>query len=498
MRLLMILALSLVAVISSPAAGQDARFVTGAKSFPESVVLGEIAAQAAATGGADAVARGAIGGTRVVFEALLIGEIDCYAEYTGTLLHEILASEQLETDAELQAALASRGLRMTRRLGFNNTYGVGVLPGTAERYGLRTISDLADHPELSFGMTNEFVSRQDGWPALSAAYGLEPESVRGLEHALAYRALAAGQIDVMDVYTTDAEIAEYELVVLEDDLGHFPVYDAVLLYRAELAVRAPEVAAALERLGGSIDEPAMIEMNRRVKVGGESEAAVARSFVAGDASEAARVRRQGVTLGRLWDRTREHCTLVAVAMGLGIAVSVPLGVAAYKLPRAGWLILGAVGVAQTVPSLAVLVLMIPLLGIGAEPAIAALFIYSLLPIVRNTHAGLTEIPKGLRESAAALSLSKGRVLLAIELPLAMRSISAGIKTSLVLSIGFATLGALIGAGGYGQPILEGIRLADTALILEGAIPAAAMALAAQGAMGGIERWATPRGLRGGS
>ena len=134
-------------------------------------------------------------------------------------------------------------------------------------------------------------------------------------------------------------------------------------------------------------------------------------------------------------------------------------------------------------------------GIGGPPAVVALFLYSLLPIVRNTCTALTEIPPPLREAALALGLPSTARLRYIELPMAMPSILAGIKTSAVINVGAATLGALIGAGGYGQPILTGIRLDDTGLILEGAIPAAGLALLVQGFFDLIERIAVPKGLR---
>ena len=159
--------------------------------------------------------------------------------------------------------------------------------------------------------------------------------------------------------------------------------------------------------------------------------------------------------------------------------------------------LGAVGLIQTVPSLALLVFMIPLLGIGAGPAIAALFLYSLLPIVRSTHAGLTGISPQLRESAEALGLPPGATLRLVELPLASRSILSGVQTAAVINVGTATLGALIGAGGYGQSILTGIRLADTRIILEGAVPAALLALLVQGLFELLERALVPKGLRQG-
>ena len=157
--------------------------------------------------------------------------------------------------------------------------------------------------------------------------------------------------------------------------------------------------------------------------------------------------------------------------------------------------LGVVGIIQTVPSLAVLVFMIPLLGIGAPPAMVALFLYSLLPIVRNTYTGLHDIPIQIRESAQALGLPPRACLWLVELPMASRTILAGIKTSAVINIGTATLGALIGAGGYGQPILTGIRLDDVGLILEGAVPAALLALLVQGIFELSERTLVPKGLR---
>jgi osmoprotectant transport system permease protein len=142
-----------------------------------------------------------------------------------------------------------------------------------------------------------------------------------------------------------------------------------------------------------------------------------------------------------------------------------------------------------------LVLLIPLLGIGSPPAIAALFLYGLLPIVRNTHAGLIGIPGPLKDAARALGLPARARLRLIEMPLAMPYIVAGIKTSAVIAVGTATVGALVGAGGFGQPILTGIRLDDFGLILQGAVPAAAMAIGLEALLGAVERRVVPRGLR---
>lgn len=469
----------------------------GSKAFTESVVLGEVLARAAGAPGAAAEHRRALGGTRVVWEALVQGQIDLYPEYTGTLAREILAGEPVEDDASLRRALASRGIGMSASLGFENTYALGMRRPDAERLGVRKISDLLRHPGLRYGFTNEFVDRADGWPALRARYGLSAPAVRGLDHDLAYRALASGELDVVDLYSTDAQVEQLDLAVLEDDRRAFPDYDAVVVYRLDLETRAPAAVEAVRRLEGAIDAREMIAMNARVQVERKDAGEVAAAFVAAELGIASAARTDG-RLRRIGARTIEHLVLVGVALAGAIVAAVPLGIAAARRPGVGRLLLGAVSVVQTVPSLALLVFMIPLLGIGARPAVAALFLYGLLPIVRNTHAGLTGIAPELRESAEALGLPPGARLRLVELPLAAPSILAGVKTSAVIAVGTATLGALVGAGGYGQPILTGIRLLSVPLILEGAVPAALLALAVQGLFDLVERVIVPRGLRGGT
>ncbi|MDT7857812.1 glycine betaine ABC transporter substrate-binding protein [Rubrivirga sp. S365] len=476
------------------AGGVAAEVVVGSKVFTESVVLGEIATDLARDAGADATHRREIGGTRVVWGALLRGDVDAYPEYTGTLAQEIFADEDVSTPEALRAALAREGVRATPPLGFNNTYAVGMTESRAEALGVETLSDLRAHPALRFGFSNEFLDREDGWPGLRRAYGLPQADVRGLDHDLAYRALAAGDLDAVDLYSTDAEVPYYGLRVLEDDRGFFPRYDAVLLYRADLAERAPAVVAAWGRLAGALTADSVAALNARVKIDGETEAAVAAAFVRARFGVDAQVETVG-RAGRVWQRTKEHLALVGLSLAAAIVVAIPLGIAAAKVPWLEAPVLGVVSVAYTIPSLALLVFMLPVLGIGAPPALAALFLYSLLPIVRNTHAGLVGIAPELRESAAALGLPARVRLRRVELPLAAPSVLAGVQTSAVINVGTATLGALVGAGGYGQPILTGIRLDDVGLILEGAVPAAVLALAVQGLFSLAGRVAIPRGLR---
>lgn len=491
-RRLLILAMALAAPAAAPAQVSEIR--VGSKSFTESVILGEIITSLARDTGAAARHRRELGGTQVLWNALLKGEIDIYPEYTGTISEEILAGQGARSDRQIGDTLAERGVRMSQPLGFNDTYAIGMKEETAERLGIRTISDLRRRPELKFGFSNEFMDRADGWPSLRDHYRLPHRDVRGLDHDLAYRGLEGGAVDATDLYSTDAEIRYYGLRVLEDDLGHFPAYNAVLLYRADLAGRAPEALASILRLEGRISAAAMTDMNAQVKLDKIPDTRVAAAFLASALSLETEAQLETAT-ERFLRHTRAHLFLVLVSLTAAILISVPLGILAAQRPRIGHGILAVVGIIQTIPSLALLVFMIPLLGIGEAPAIVALFLYSLLPIVRNTYAGLHDIPPQIRESAAALGLPPAACLRLVELPMASRAILAGIKTSAVINVGTATLGALIGAGGYGQPILTGIRLDDVGLILEGAVPAAALALVVQGSFEMIERVLVPKGLR---
>jgi osmoprotectant transport system permease protein len=476
----------------------------GSKAFPESLVLGEMAAQLARSRGVELAhdrTRG-LGGTQVLWQALAHGDIVVYPEYTGTITQEIFAGRHLESDDDIRAALAEHGVRMSGSLGFNNTYALGMKEPAAERLGVRTISDLRAHPNLRFGLSNEYLKRgDDGWDRLRAAYDLPQKDVRGMEHSLALRALDDGSIDVTELYSTDAEIRAEGLRVLRDDRHFFPAYRAVLLYRADFAERHPEVIESWRRLEGAISEDDMIALNERAKLERVPVGRVAADFlgqrlgVSVAADEGGRAAGAWQLLARVWDTTLAHLFLVGVSLSAAVLIAVPLGVWAARRPRQGQIILGAAGVVQTIPSLALLVFLLPAFHYAVATAIAALFLYSLLPIIRNTYAGLHDVAPALRESAEALGLPPLARLRLIELPLASRSILAGVKTSAVINVGTATLGGLIGAGGYGQPVFIGVVFRNTAMMLEGAVPAALMALAVQGLFELAERRLVPRGLR---
>ncbi len=466
----------------------------GSKKFTENVILGEIVSQLLRSESIPVQYRRELGGTRVLWDGLLKGEIDVYPEYTGTITREILAGHFFPGKKALREYLDSLGIVMSMPLGFNDTYALGMKETLARKLNITSISDLRNHPDLRFGFTNEFMDRSDGWPGLQKAYRLPQKNVSGLDHDLAYRGIANGDIQVTDLYSTDADIRYYHLKVLKDDRHFFPEYNAVLLYRKAISKKWPEAVPVLQSLQGKISEKEMIRMNARVKIDRIPDRQVAANFVEHAFGIRAAVKTESM-VSRILQRGAEHLYLVGVSLLAAILLAIPLGIVAAKFSRAGQIILGVVGIIQTIPSLALLVFMIPLLGIGAPPAILALFLYSLLPIVRNTFTGIHDIPNELRESARAIGLPPLARLRIVEMPMSARAILAGIKTSAVINVGTATLGALIGAGGFGQPILTGIRLDDMGLILQGAVPAAVLALLVQGFFDLSERFLVPKGLR---
>jgi osmoprotectant transport system permease protein len=503
------LSLSVALLAACAATALAAPLNVGSKRFTESYILGEIIKQVAESAGeTSAVHQQGLGNTAIVLNALTSGNIDVYPEYTGTIAKEILKLDAVPPLPELNTALAKQGLAVGVPLGFNNTYALAVRGDDARAKGLARLSDLAAHPELRLGLSQEFIGRADGWPGLKQTYALPFATPRGLDHGLAYEAIAQKQVDVIDIYSTDAKIDKYGLVVLADDRRYFPRYDAVLFFRADLPQRLPNTWRALSRLEGSIDDSSMRRMNAAAELEGKDFASIASAFVAqrsGTATTIAKPAATKPTTDSFWRRlfgpdfgrlTLEHIGLVFVSLAASVLIGIPLGVLAAKRPATQGLIIGATGVVQTIPSLALLAVLIPLTGrIGIVPAFIALALYALLPIVRNTHAALVQVPRAMKEAARSLGMEDGTILHKIELPLAARTIMAGIKTSAVINVGTATIAAFIGAGGYGERIVTGLALNDHAMLLAGAIPAAVLALIIEGAFRAGEHWVVPRGLR---
>ncbi len=509
------------------AAGPDEGTLSiGSKRFTESYILAEILAQTAAPQlQRPPVVRQGLGNTAIVYEALRSGAIDLYPEYTGTIANELLKLNGTASLEAINQGLAPLGLAAGIRLGFNDGYALAMRAKEATARGIRSLSDLARHPELKLGLSNEFIGRADGWRGLKDRYAL-PQQPIGLDHGLAYDAVGKGQVDVIDIYTTDAKIDRLGLTVLADDLNYFPRYDAVLLYRADLPKRLPNAWAALQKLQGTIDEAGMIAMNARAELDGVAFDVIARdrlarvgagtvaraappasaaSGVAAAASAGALVAGSmgasrpaadpsargfwgklfGPDLARL---TWQHLMLVAVSVGIAALLAIPVGIAVFRHPRTRAVVVGATGLLQTVPSLALLAVLIWLLGaIGTLPALVALTLYSLLPILRNTTTALAAVPDGLVMAAQALGLTRRQSMREIQLPLALPTVIAGIRTATSIAIGTATIAAFIGAGGYGERIVTGLALNDGQLLLAGALPAALLALLSEAFFEVVER-----------
>jgi osmoprotectant transport system permease protein len=452
----------------------------GSKRFTESYILAHVMAQTAARAGPAPQVREGLGNTAIVYEALRAGSIDMYPEYAGTIGLEILKKQEPLSLAQMNEALAPLGLGAAIPLGFNDGYALAMRAPDAQRLGIASLGDLARHPELKLGLSNEFIGRADGWSGLARRYGFGQKPI-GLDHGLAYDAIAAKQVDVIDIYTTDAKIGHLGLKVLADDKQYFPRYDALVLYRLEVPAQSPKAWAALQALQGKIDEDAMIAMNARAELQSVPFDVIARDFLAsGGAANAPAGSRGfvqklfGPDLARL---TLQHLLLVALSVAAAVAVGVPLAVAAFPRPRWRGFLLAAAGLLQTVPSLALLAALIGLTGaIGVVPALLALTLYALLPIMRNTVAGLAEVGEGIRQAGTALGMTRGQRLRHIELPLALPTVVAGVRTAVAIAIGTATIAAFIGAGGFGERIVTGLALNDRELLLAGALPAAALAL----------------------
>lgn len=499
--------LALVSSFAFAAPSPNDTLRIGSKRFTESYILAQVLAQTAAphTPTPPSVLQG-LGNTAIVYEALRSGSIDLYPEYVGTISQEILKGDAAMTTQAMNAALAPLGLGVAVPLGFNNGYALAMREDTAQRLGIQSLSDLAKHPELKLGLSNEFIGRADGWKGLAQRYGA-PQTPVALDHGLAYDAIAQKQVDVIDIYTTDAKIGRLGLRVLKDDRAWFPRYDAVLLYRLDVPQRFPQAWAALQKLGGSIDENAMIAMNARAELQGVAFDVIARDHLAnvaptlstgvsslppegarsvlgrpGDGTTAMNDPNQrgfwtklfGPDLARL---TRQHLSLTFISVGLAALIGIPLAVWVFPHPRLRALVLAATGLLQTVPSLALLAMLISLMGvIGTVPALIALMLYALLPIMRNTVAGLAEVSNGLRLAGEALGMTAGQRMRLVELPLALPTILAGLRTATSIAIGTATIAAFIGAGGYGERIVTGLALNDGQLLLAGALPATLLAL----------------------
>lgn len=489
--------------------------VIGSKPFGESYLLAEIFAQVLEARGVPVSRRFGLGGTEIVFPALLQGAIDVFPEYTGTGLLVILKAP-MATDSSQVYATVSRefqrryDVRWLAPLGFENTYAMSVRTEMAERLGLKTLSDAARvSKELRAGLTADFIGLPDGLPMLRRVYGLAPKAVNALAVAVKYQALVAGEVDLIDAYSTDGLLDRYTLTVLQDDKHVFPPYDAAAVVRGALAREQPAAIAALSELSGRLDVARMRHLNAQVEVEGRPAAEVAREALAdlgltaatASASTGAPASRERGLAAYLWSRRQDvlrmslrHLWLAGLSLAVAVVVGVGLGLVVARRPSGEGVTRG-VGLLQTIPGIALLAFMLPVLGIGTIPAMTALVLYSLYPIVRGTVTGIRQADTGAVHAAHALGMTPRQVLRWVELPLAMPVVMAGIRTAAVINVGTATLAAFVGAGGLGDPIVAGLALADTQMVLSGAIPAAILAVVVDLGLARVQRWLTPAALR---
>lgn len=498
-RICIVLALLLAAPPRLVEASLERPIVIGCKQDVEGQVLAEIMAQLLEDRGFTVERRFSLGGTLICFEALKRGAIDVYPEYSGTIEQAILQLPGRVSHAQMRELLGARfKLEMLDFFGFSNTYALAMSGATAERLSLKKISDLKGHPELRFGLSNEFKNRADGWLGLQQAYGLAAEPV-GMEHALTYGAINSGKIDVTDAYSTDGDLKKFKLVLLEDDRHFFPGYLAMPLVRTELDDSAKR---ALEELAGTMTADEMQSLNQSVQEK-KSLRDIAARFLRGKGlltgqrattTTSAAAAERTIDWPFLLRCTLTHIELTFFALLAGMMVAIPLGAGIYRLGARSRPVLYVAGILQTIPSIALLAFMIPIFGIGAKPAIAALFLYSLLPIINNTATALASIDPVLRKVSVGMGLTAWQRLRYIELPLAAPTILIGVKTAAVTNIGTATLAAFIGAGGLGEPIVTGLALNDPGLILQGAVPAALLAVLTELVFELLQRVVAPRHL----
>lgn len=469
------------------------KIIVGAKHFNEGYILSEILSQLLESNGYEVERKFNLGGTLICYEALENNEIQVYPEYTGTIKEEILKiKDKISTDSIRNITQQNLNLIFSQPYGFNNTYALTMKKDLADKLNIKTISDLRNHPDLKFALSYEFIKRQDGWENLAKIYGLSQKPV-GIEHGLAYSAIEEGKIDITDAYSTDGEIPKYNLVILEDDKNFFPDYSAVSFYRQELNESIKNI---LNSLSGKIDEQQMQEMNADVLYRNQTFAEVANDFLKHENLISPQTDFQEThILSDILSKTFVHIKISVIAILISIILSVPLGIIIYLQKNLTRPVLYMTGILQTIPSIALFALMIPLFGIGILPAIVALVLYALLPITRNTVTGLLSVDPLLKTVSDGLGLTTIQKLKYVELPLSLPSILAGIKTSAVIIVGLTTIAAFIGAGGLGEFIVTGLALNNTELILMGAIPSAILAILTELFFEMIERFTTPKFLK---
>ncbi|MAF77885.1 MAG: hypothetical protein CME60_06955 [Halobacteriovoraceae bacterium] len=489
----------------------------GSKIFTEGQILGEMMTLVLNEKlDHPATAQLNFGGTKVVFDALLGGDIDIYPEYTGTGYVFILKKENLIRDPERiykEVALAYKEryqILWSPPMGFNNSYALVVRKDDPRFSGISKLSQLPkDLRPFRYASPHEFMERTDGFRSFKDFYQFQfdPSQIMGMDAGLMYSALKEKQVDMIMAYATDGRIEAYHLKTIKDDLHFFPPYWAAWNFKEKTLKKYPILKEATELFHNLISEEEMIQMNAAVDEYKRSPKEVARNFLikkgilTGKVNTKSSHSKRGV-LEFLYQKRfylykimKEHIQLSSLSLFLAILISLPLGILLTRYQKISGPVFAVINTLQTIPSLALLGLLIPLTGIGFVPAITALFLYCLLPLIRNTYTGIQGVDSKYIEASKGMGLTSFQILKTVEIPLALPVILAGVRTSSVIVIGTATLAALVGAGGLGEPIFRGVATINSSLILLGAIPSALLAILVDKALSLAERKLISKGLQ---
>jgi osmoprotectant transport system permease protein len=488
--------------------------IIGSKKFTESIILGEVLSIILEKKyNKQVIRKFGLGGTKIAFDALVNNDIHTYPEYTGTGYVMILKLDGEKDPSKVFQIVSSLfqekwDINWSKSVGFNNTYALAVRKGNNKFKFIKKISELSGNMgSIKYAAPYEFMERKDGHAPFSNFYNLNfsKENITSMEAGLMYSAIIDQEVDMIIVYSTDGRIKTSNLKLLEDDKQFFPPYYVSYIYQNKTAKDHPPLQKAINLMEGLISQEEMVAMNDLVDRLKNDPYSVANNFlinkkiIDGDLTSNnvnnnfftyAYTKRQ-----YLLKLLLEHLSISFSALLLGCIISLPLGIILTRYVSLSKIVFPIVNIIQTIPSIALLGFLIPIFGIGFYPAMTTLFLYSLLPLIRNTYSGILSIDKDYIEAAKGLGLTNFQILTKVEIPLALPIIIAGIRTATVIIVGTATLAALIGAGGFGDPIFRGVATVNSKLILIGAIPAALLAIFADKIIGYIERVLVSKGVR---
>jgi len=433
----------------------------GAKKFTEANVMAYVLAHTLKSidSSLDIKVLENLGGTGIVTTATENQEIDLYVDYTGTLKETFKT-----TDETLPGELLKHNLKFGFELGFNNSYGMAVKHHST----LSKMSDIKNHHRL--GISHEFLKRKDGFSGLASHYGFNIKPLV-IEYSLLQHSLKSDKLDIIEIFTTDAKIIKYNLKVLKDDQHFYKRYDALVVFNKTFYEQNKQLVSDLSsKLFLKISDKQIQKLNHLVDIEGLNYEESARSFTKSNTHIKSSYE------STIWPHFYEHLEYLFLTIIICIFIGVPLGVTTAKSQLFERVILSLISITQTIPSLALLVFLIPLFGLGKTTTLIALCLYGLLPIVKSTHMGIKKIPKELSEYSKLIGMSFFQRIFKIEIPLALIDIVSGVKLTAIYTIGVTVIAAFVGAGGLGTLIVTGLSLNNTDIILQGALPSAGLAI----------------------